>query len=46
MRNILRKLPEMARPGLKKLIQKAFTAQSYKAGLEDLRTDSQAKSAA
>ena len=34
MRNILCKLPEKARPGLKKLIQKAFTAQSYKAGLE------------
>ena len=34
MRNILCKLPEKARPGLKKLIQKAFTAQSYKSGLE------------
>jgi len=34
MRNILCKLPEKARPGLKKLIQKAFTAQSYKAGVE------------
>jgi transposase-like protein len=30
MRNILCKLPEKARPGLKKLIQKAFRAQSYK----------------
>jgi transposase-like protein len=34
MRNILCKLPEKARPGLKKLIQKAFTAASYKKGLE------------
>jgi len=34
MRNILCKLPEKARPGLKKLIQKAFTAQTHKAGLE------------
>lgn len=34
MRNILCKLPEKARSGLKKLIQKAFTAQSYKAGVE------------
>lgn len=34
MRNILCKLPEKARPALKKLIQKAFTAQSYKRGLE------------
>ena len=34
MRNILCKLPEKARPGLKKLLQKAFTAQSFKAGLE------------
>jgi len=34
MGNILCKLPEKARPGLKKLIQKAFTAQSYKLGLE------------
>jgi putative transposase len=33
-RNILCKLPEKARPGLKRLIQKAFTAQSYKSGLE------------
>lgn len=33
-RNILCKLPEKARPALKKLIQKAFTAQSYKKGLE------------
>ena len=37
MRNILCKLPEKARPGLKKLIQKAFTAQSYKAGLEQAK---------
>jgi transposase-like protein len=34
MRNILCKLPEKARPGLKKLIQKACTAQSHKSGLE------------
>ena len=34
MRNILCKLPEKARPGIKKLIQKAFTAQSHKSGLE------------
>ena len=34
MRNILCKLPEKARPGLKKLIQKAFLAQTFKAGLE------------
>jgi transposase-like protein len=34
MRNILCKLPEKARPGLKKLIQKAFTRQSCKSGLE------------
>jgi hypothetical protein len=27
MRNILCKLPEKARPGLRRLIQKAFTAQ-------------------
>jgi len=37
MRNILCKLPENARPGLKKLIQKAFTAQSYKTGLVEAR---------
>jgi putative transposase len=37
MRNILCKLPEKARPGLKKLIQKAFTAQSHKAGLEQAK---------
>ena len=34
MRNILCKLPEKARPGLKKLIQNAFTADTCKAGLE------------
>lgn len=34
MRNILCKLPEKARPGIKKLLQKAFTAQSHKSGLE------------
>ncbi len=37
MRNILCKLPEKARPGLKKLIQKGFTAQSHKAGLEQAK---------
>jgi transposase-like protein len=34
MRNILCKLPEKARPGLRRLIQKAFSAQSHKSGLE------------
>ena len=34
MRNILCKLPEKARWGLKKLIQKAFSAATYKKGLE------------
>ena len=34
MRDILCRLPEKARPGLKKLIQKAFSAASYKKGLE------------
>ena len=34
MRNILCKLPEKARPGLKKLLQKAFTAATYERGLE------------
>jgi putative transposase len=34
MPNILCKLPAKARPGLKKLIQKAFTAQSHESGLE------------
>jgi putative transposase len=34
MRNILCKLPEKARPGLNKLIQKAFTEVSHKKGLE------------
>ena len=34
MRNILCKLPEKARPGIKKLLHKAFTARSYKLGLE------------
>jgi transposase-like protein len=34
MRNILCKLPEKGRPGLKKLLQKAFTAKSYTVGLE------------
>lgn len=34
MRNILTKLPHVARPTLKKLIYKAFTAKSYKEGME------------
>jgi putative transposase len=34
MRNILCKLPEKARPGLKRLLQKAFTAVTHKKGLE------------
>jgi transposase-like protein len=34
MRNILCKLPEKARPGLKKLMQEAFTAASCGKGLE------------
>jgi putative transposase len=34
MRNIPCKLPEKVRPGLKRLIQKAFTAASYREGLE------------
>jgi transposase-like protein len=37
MRNILCKLPEKARPGIKKLLHKAFTAQSHKLGLEQAR---------
>jgi putative transposase len=37
MRNILCKLPEKARSGLKKLIHKAFTAQSHKVGLEQAK---------
>jgi putative transposase len=37
MRNILCKLPKKARPGIKKLLQKAFTAQSHKTGLEQAR---------
>ena len=37
MRNIINKLPRAARPTLKKLIQKAFTAKSYKAGLRQAR---------
>lgn len=34
MRNILCKLPQTARPTLKKLIRKAFTARTYQEGLE------------
>jgi len=37
MRNVLTKLPEVARATLKKLIRKAFTARSYKAGLSQAR---------
>lgn len=37
MRNILCKLPEKVRGGIKKLIQKAFTARSFKEGLEQAR---------
>jgi len=33
MRNVMAKLPAVARPTLKKLIQKAFTARSYQEGL-------------
>ncbi len=34
MRNVINKLPHLARPTLKKLIQKAFTAKSHKEGIE------------
>jgi transposase-like protein len=37
MRNIINKLPHLARPTLKKLIQAAFTARSYKDGLAQAR---------
>lgn len=37
MRNIINKLPHLARPTLKKLIQKAFTARTYKEGLAQAR---------
>ena len=37
MRNIIAKLPEAARPGLKKLIYKAFTAKMHKEGLTQAR---------
>jgi transposase-like protein len=37
MRNILCKLPEKARPGPKKLIQRAFTAASCKKGFEQVQ---------
>jgi transposase-like protein len=37
MRNILCKLPERARAGIKKLIQKAFTAKTLADGLEQAR---------
>jgi len=37
MRNILCKLPAVARPTLKRLIQKAFTAATYAAGLAQAR---------
>ena len=38
MRNIINKLPHLARPTLKKLIYKAFTAHSYKEGMARART--------
>ena len=38
MRNIVNKLPHVARPTLKKLIYKAFTARSYKKGMAQART--------
>lgn len=37
MRNILNKLPQVARPMLKKLIRKAFTAATYEKGLAQAR---------
>jgi transposase-like protein len=37
MRNILCKLPQKTRAGIKKLIQKAFTAKSYQEGVEQAR---------
>jgi len=37
MRNILCKLPQKTRAGIKRLIQKAFTAATYKEGLEQAR---------
>jgi len=37
MRNVLVKLPGVARPTIKKLIQKAFTARSSKEGIEQIR---------
>jgi len=37
MRNILSKLPEVARATVKRLVQRAFTARSYKEGLEQAR---------
>ena len=37
MRNIINKLPHLARPTLKKLIYKAFTARSYEKGFEQAK---------
>jgi putative transposase len=37
MRNILNKLPHLARPTIKKLIRNAFTARTYKQGLAQAR---------
>jgi putative transposase len=37
MRNVLNKLPHLARPTLKKLIQKAFTARTYEEGVAQAR---------
>lgn len=38
MRNIMNKLPEVARPAIKKLIRKAFTAARYEEGLAQARS--------
>jgi len=38
MRNILNKLPHVARPTLKKLLYKAFTARTYEEGMAQART--------
>jgi len=37
MRNVLCKLPETARPTLKRLIRKAFTAKTYREGVDRLK---------
>lgn len=38
MRNIINKLPHVARPTLKKLIRKAFTAATYKQGFDQAQS--------